>query len=290
MGYFYPYKYPSSTLHFKHHKNKMKTLLFVGVFLVGILLPEPITSQNCNCARNLCCSKYGYCGTTDDYCGKGCQSGPCSLPARPNNVDVASIVTPTFFNGIVAKSGSNCPGKRFYTRDAFLKAIGNYPQFGRSGSTEDSKREIAAFFAHVTLETGYLCYIEEINGASNTYCDESNTQYPCNRRRSYYGRGPIQLTWNYNYGAAGESLGFDGLNNPAIVARDPVVSFKTAVWYWMENAHWDFASGKGFGATIRAINGGECDGGNPNNVNSRVSYYVDYCKQFGVGTGNNLKC
>ncbi|ORX83701.1 hypothetical protein BCR32DRAFT_277776 [Anaeromyces robustus] len=26
-----------------------------------------------NCRTNNCCSKYGYCGTTNDYCGKGCQ-------------------------------------------------------------------------------------------------------------------------------------------------------------------------------------------------------------------------
>ncbi|XP_024995905.1 endochitinase EP3-like [Cynara cardunculus var. scolymus] len=266
------------------------TLLFAGIFLAGMLLPDPVTSQNCNCARNLCCSQYGYCGTGADYCGKGCRSGPCSLPAPINNADVSRIVTWGFFNRIVAKSASNCPGRGFYTRDAFLKVLRDYQQFGRSGSIDDSKREIAAFFAHVTLETGHFCYIEEINGRSSKYCDDTNTKYPCNPRKSYHGRGPIQISWNYNYGAAGESLGFDGLNNPEIVARDPVVSFKTALWYWMENVHWDFASGNGFGATIRAINAVECDGGNPNTVNSRVSYYTDYCKQLGVGTGNNLRC
>ncbi|GAB4855366.1 Pro-hevein [Ancistrocladus abbreviatus] len=26
------------------------------------------------CPNNLCCSQYGYCGTTDQYCGSGCQS------------------------------------------------------------------------------------------------------------------------------------------------------------------------------------------------------------------------
>jgi hypothetical protein len=28
-------------------------------------------------------------------------------------------------------------------------------------------------------------------------------------------------------------LGFDGLNNPELVAQDPVLAFKTAVWFWM---------------------------------------------------------
>ena len=26
------------------------------------------------CPNNMCCSQYGYCGTTDDYCSKNCQS------------------------------------------------------------------------------------------------------------------------------------------------------------------------------------------------------------------------
>ncbi|CAN0830112.1 Endochitinase CHI [Linum grandiflorum] len=29
------------------------------------------------CAEGLCCSQYGYCGKTDEYCGKKCQAGPC---------------------------------------------------------------------------------------------------------------------------------------------------------------------------------------------------------------------
>ena len=34
------------------------------------------------CANNMCCSQWGYCGTTDDYCGAGCQSafGRCNVP------------------------------------------------------------------------------------------------------------------------------------------------------------------------------------------------------------------
>ncbi|XP_072150822.1 uncharacterized protein [Setaria viridis] len=29
------------------------------------------------CSNNLCCSQWGYCGLGGDYCGNGCQSGPC---------------------------------------------------------------------------------------------------------------------------------------------------------------------------------------------------------------------
>ena len=94
-----------------------------------------------------------------------------------------------------------------------------------------------------------LCYINEINVAK--YCDwTSEKQWPCYPMQGYYGRGPLQLSWNYNYGPAGRSLGFDGLRDPDRVAQDPVLSFKSALWYWMENMHQLMP--QGFGATIRA--------------------------------------
>lgn len=214
-----------------------------------------------------------------------------SATVMPKNVlaqNVADIVTPEFFNGIINQAGADCAGKNFYTRDAFLNALTSFPEFG-TGSNDDSKREIAAFFAHVTHETGHFCYIEEIDGASKDYCDETNTQYPCAPGKQYFGRGPIQLTWNYNYGAAGQSLNFDGLNSPETVANDAVVSFKTALWFWKINVRPVLS--QGFGATIRAINGAiECNGGAPDAVQARIRYYTDYCNQFGVAPGDNLSC
>ena len=73
------------------------------------------------------------------------------------------------------------------------------------------------------------------------------------------------------------------------MAQDPVVSFKTALWYWMNNVHQVMP--QGFGATIRAINGAlECNGGNPGQVESRVSLYRQFCQQLGVDPGSNLYC
>ncbi|XP_010268232.2 PREDICTED: endochitinase EP3-like [Nelumbo nucifera] len=242
------------------------TLVVAGT-LAG-LLPESVVGQNCGCAPDLCCSQYGYCGRGKEYCGPGCQQGPCS--GGSSGVSVASLVTPEFFNGIIAQAAPSCAGKNFYTRAAFLNALNSYPRFGRDGTSDDSKREIAAFFAHVTHETGHLCYIGEIKRTS-IYCDDRNyPQYPCAPGKAYYGRGPIQITWNYNYGAAGRSIGFDGLRDPEIVARDAVVSFKTAFWFWMNNVH--PVTGQGFGATIRVINSGECQGV-PSAVQRRVQYY-----------------
>lgn len=137
-----------------------------------------------------------------------------------------------------------------------------------------------------------FCYKEEINGASKDYCDESNRAYPCLSNKGYHGRGPMQLSWNFNYGPAGKDLGFNGLKNPEIVSKNPILSFKTALWFWMNNCHSLITSRRqGFGATIRAINGDlECQGKNPSTVTARVNYYISYCNQFGVKPGNNLRC
>ncbi|TXG72744.1 hypothetical protein EZV62_001323 [Acer yangbiense] len=231
--------------------NMKKSLLTI-IFIAGVLAGSG-KAQNCGCAADLCCSRFGFCGTGDDYCGTGCQQGPCNPPPATNDVSVPDVVTTEI------------------------------------GSEEDSRREIAAFFAHVTHETGHFCYIEEIDGASKDYCDETNTQFPCSPNKGYYGRGPIQLSWNFNYGPAGNSIGFDGLNSPETVANDPVISFKTALWFWTNNVQPMMS--QGFGATIRAINGAlECDGGNPATVQSRIRYYRDYCSQLGVAPGDNLEC
>ena len=56
-----------------------------AVLLAALLISADVAAQDCGseaggatCADNLCCSQYGYCGSTSDYCGTGCQSGPCT--------------------------------------------------------------------------------------------------------------------------------------------------------------------------------------------------------------------
>ncbi|PHT45215.1 Chitinase 5 [Capsicum baccatum] len=272
--------------------RKLLISLFICTITI-VVIPKLMLAQNCECEEGLCCSKWGYCGIGNGYCGKGCQGGPCYFNISPkyNVKRVAEIVTESFFNGISDQADSNCEGKGFFTRSVFLEAVKCYPEFGTVGSSDDNKREIAAFFAHVTHETGQMCYINEINGASRDYCDMTNYLYPCVSGKNYYGRGPIQLSWNFNYGPAGKAIGFDGLNDPDIVARDSLISFKTALWYWMNNCHSLLTSGQGFGATIRTINGLlECNDANPEAVARRVQYYIEYCEQLGVDPGDNLSC
>ncbi|XVF65740.1 hypothetical protein PTKIN_Ptkin09bG0274200 [Pterospermum kingtungense] len=261
----------------------------IAILLAGVLagaIPGMVEAQCGNgCAANECCSRYGFCGTTPEHCGVNCRGGPCVN----NGVSIADIVTAEFFDGILNQAAATCVGRNFYSRGVFLDALNSFTQFARTGTEEETRREIAAFFAHASHETGSFCKIEEDGGASEDYCDENNTQYPCNPSKGYYGRGPLQLTWNYNYGPAGNEIGFNGLDAPETVANDPLISFKAALWYWMNNVA--SAMNEGFGATIRAINGDkECDGVAPEKVQNRVNLFTQFCSQLGVAPGDKLSC
>jgi len=165
--------------------------------------------------------------------------------------------------------------------------------FGREGSADDQKREIAAFLANVSHESGDLGYAEEIQANCKSpgcvYC-KASAEYPCTGGQQYFGRGPMQLTWNDNYGAFSDFLGIGKatlLASPAKVSQDGQLAWKAALWYWMEpsNAHKAFLNG-GFGDTIKAINGAlECNGGSPAQVASRRQRFQTFCAALGVSPG-----
>ncbi|MCX5609748.1 MULTISPECIES: glycoside hydrolase family 19 protein [unclassified Streptomyces] len=187
----------------------------------------------------------------------------------------------------------------FYTYNGLVAALSAYPGFANTGDDTVKRREAAAFLANVSHETGGLVHIVEQNTANYPhYCDASQP-YGCPAgQAAYYGRGPIQLSWNFNYKAAGDALGINLLGNPYLVEQDPAIAMKTALWYWNTQngpgtmtAHAAMVNGAGFGETIRSINGSlECNGGNPAQVQSRISKYQSFTQLLGVTPGNNLSC
>lgn len=270
------------------------------------------------CPGGQCCSKFGWCGTTSDYCTNECQS---QCGGSSGGGDIGSLISKDAFNQLLKhRNDGGCPAKGFYTYDAFIAAAKSFPSFATTGDTATRKREIAAFLGQTSHETtggwasapdgpyswGY-CYLREQNPGS--YC-ASDPNYPCASGRQYYGRGPIQLSWNYNYGRCGKAIGVDLLNNPDLVATDAVISFKTAFWFWMTpqspkpschnviTGSWnpsgaDSAAGRarGYGAITNIINGGlECGKGWNSKVEDRIGFFKRYCDILGVGYGNNLDC
>jgi chitinase len=214
---------------------------------------------------------------------------PTPTPTPTPTDGLGAILSESMFNQMFPNRSS------FYTYAGLIEAAKRYPAFATTGDLTTRKREVAAFLANVAHETGFLRYIEEIN--KSAYCSNSSS-CPCASGQWYYGRGPIQLSWNYNYCAAGAALGYDLRADPGLVARNATVAWATGFWFWMTQTgagrytcHNAMSNSLGFGETIRTINGAlECNGGNPAQVAARVEYYKNFCSMLGVTPGSNLTC
>lgn len=234
----------------------------------------------------------------------------------PSSNDFGSIVSLQTYETMFPNRNS------LYSYNSLVTATQKFPLFCKEGSLEQRKREAAAFLANIAHETtgGWdsapggrfawgLHFIEEQNRQSQ-YCDRNNSRYPCVPGKSYHGRGPIQLSWNYNYGQVGQVLGVNLLANPDLVTSNGVIAFQTALWFWMTpqppkpschavmtggwqpSAH-DLSMGRipGFGMTINIINGGlECSIATNDKVRDRVGFYQRFCQMLGVNMGDVVYC
>ncbi|EGG23999.1 secreted chitinase [Cavenderia fasciculata] len=179
----------------------------------------------------------------------------------------------------------------FYTYKGLVESLNSYPAFANEGGSNVEKMEMAALLAHVDHDTNGLKIVRESNKDNyNLYCDPAGS---CGSKQ-YYGRGPLQLSWNYNYADAGKALKYDLLNNPDLVATDAKISWSTALWFWMASGdkpcHKSIVIGS-FSGTIRTISGGiECDGRNSEEMHMRINSYKKFCGIVGVNPGNDLSC
>ncbi|MFD3684182.1 glycoside hydrolase family 19 protein [Nocardiopsis sp. NPDC058631] len=229
-------------------------------------------------------------GAADVWTDQGaCDSGGGGEEPNPT----AFVVTEAQFNQMFPNRNP------FYTYSGLTAALSSYPAFANTGSAQVRSREAAAFLANVSHETGGLVYIKETNEANYPHYCDWNQPFGCPAgQAAYYGRGPIQLSWNYNYKAAGDALGIDLLNNPYLVEQDAAIAWRTGLWYWNTQTgpgtitpHNAIVDGHGFGETIRSINGAiECNGGNPGQVQSRINTFTEFTQILGTTTGSNLSC
>lgn len=303
-------------------------LCLLPLFLVAKAEQCGSQANGALCPNGLCCSKFGFCGNTDQYCGDGCQSqcksSPTPNPPTPSTGgggDVGSIIPSSLFDQMLKyRNDQRCAGHGFYTYDGFIAAARSFNGFGTTGDDATRKKELAAFLAQTSHETtggwpsapdgpyawGY-CFVTE-KDAQGDFCTPGD--WPCAPGKRYYGRGPIQLTHNYNYGQAGKAINEDLINNPDLVSTNPTVSFKTAIWFWMTpqankpsshdviTGRWkpsaaDSSAGRvpGYGVITNIINGGlECGHGQDPKVEDRVGFFRRYCQILGVNPGDNLDC
>lgn len=158
--------------------------------------------------------------------------------------------------------------------------VNGYKQFLNEGTQKQQAQEFIAFWAKSSRETsgswgtakepwivkhiidgedvwgwkGGLYWVEEVGYSTDpttgkskavNYVDLGSTEYPPAPGRSYYGRGVIQLSWNYNYGAFSYWLFDNGLFNGVITERDILLRFPnlvadngalsilSGIWFWM---------------------------------------------------------
>lgn len=119
----------------------------------------------------------------------------------------------------------------------------------------DSVTRAAPFLANVAVETQYLNAVEEnlnyttaerlreifpslfVPAKGGKYRAEDYVRNPSGLSRikyaGFHGRGLMHLTWQDAYKAAGDSLGHDYVNNPALV-MEPGHAALTACWFWTE--------------------------------------------------------
>ncbi|PJF16507.1 Lysozyme-like domain-containing protein [Paramicrosporidium saccamoebae] len=102
------------------------------------------------------------------------------------------------------------PSKDIY--DAYVKNV----------SKDMSLKEQALFLANVIWETAGLQHFEEVA------CKTGSCAYG-----KYYGRGCLQLTWDYNYKEASTDIYKDDrlVTDPSLAAK-PEGAWRTALWFW----------------------------------------------------------
>ncbi|HIA18774.1 MAG TPA: hypothetical protein EYN70_05035 [Planctomycetaceae bacterium] len=124
----------------------------------------------------------------------------------------------------------------------------------------------AAFLAQLAHESGELRYMEEwaSGWAYEGRADLGNVQRGDGPR--YKGRGPLQLTGRANYRAAGNALGLDLENDPALAAN-PATGMRIAGWFWDSRNLNTLVDQGDFQGITRRINGGL------NGWENRLGYY-----------------
>lgn len=237
----------------------------------------------------------------------------------PNRFDISTYDSP---------AGTKKKKQDFFSLKALLVATDSFPQFLSGDDTVRQKRELCAFLANIAYETGggwddapggyykWGLYFSQEKGCEKgcpQYSDSTKIKYLPVPGQSYHGRGPLQISWNYNYGQFSEMYLHDKdklLKDPGLVTTDPVICFASALWFWTTAQYpkpschdimydlWkpspkDIAGGRtpGFGAVVNVINGGiECDYATTASSKYRYGYYLYFCKYFNVDPGPGVEC
>jgi predicted chitinase len=224
----------------------------------------------------------GGAGETGGTTGSGGSVG--GEPVYMGDCVLNDLIGQAKFNNIfpdAAHGGQRVP---FYTYANLCEALKNQglSNFATEGSTDDRKREVAAFLANVKKETWGLHYIDQSGFDPNG--------------EDYHGRGPLQLTSENNYSECGNMLGIDLTGSGQTkLSNDPIVTWQASLCFWLtldsgqgQTCHQAIVGQQSFGRTIRIINGIECGG--TQSATDRKNYFLQITNTMGVDPGTDLGC
>ncbi|NES18910.1 MAG: hypothetical protein F6K41_08275 [Symploca sp. SIO3E6] len=251
-----------------------------------------------------------------------------------SNIDFVFSVFPTqeswdeVFS--IASTDPACTGSDILSYDHFLEAVDYRPDFLTNPTQEENMRELAAFLAHVSLETngagpgqynGGLCFAEEVD-CRDAYCDYCtgmggglDESPAC--LYGYYGRGALQITNPDNYlRTSNEVFGDERLwYNPDLMLEG-TTAWDASLAFWLTRegglidskttvpglttCHEAIVTYNDFGKTVEVINGNlECENPDPDFIEKtrkRGEYYKTYLQDFSDKLGlfyeepDNLTC
>ena len=220
-----------------------------------------------------------------------------------------------------------------YSYDNMKKGLDlkeEFSVFMSEGDDTIKRLELASILANWAQETtggwdtapgGYtswgLCFHEEVGARGSKadgkcYFDSGNKYQPTYKPTEkpvgdtcFFGRGPIQLSWNANYGAFSEFLYGDMLillDDPDKILRDGALAFASGFWFWTtyrgspnvpdKTCHEVMVEegAQGFGKVINIVNGGiECNKELPplnddygKKIRNRADHFYYFATYLGV--------
>ncbi|XVE67265.1 hypothetical protein DITRI_Ditri08aG0146600 [Diplodiscus trichospermus] len=199
-------------------KMSFRALLFFSLFLSSLVFGS---TEQCGIQAGSVVSKRPMFGDSGGGGGSSDTSGRIS--------DLIS--RETFEEMLLHRNNPACPAVSFYTYKAFIAAAKSFPDFALVGDNATRKREIAAFLGQTSHETtdGRGGWNPPDGPFAWGYCFNRPIEaFPCAPGQQHYGRGPIQLSWNYNYGQCRRALGLDLLNDPDLLLRNVTTFFESA--------------------------------------------------------------
>jgi hypothetical protein len=170
-----------------------------------------------------------------------------ALNGAPSTGQAAAAPAPAAVPAPAAAPGTAAPGSKQATIDAIVAAC---------TARHFSKQQIAYVLATTQWESaGTFKPVREGLSRSDDWRRQNLRYYP------YYGRGYVQITWDYNYKKFGARLGIDLLNQPDLALQHeyalPILldGFEYGLFTGRKIADYINANGTDFPGARRCING-----------------------------------